>query len=135
MSNGFSHFVTFTLDKEKVDRYDPGLIMKRVNRILDNLVRRNGLTYILVTELHRDGAYHFHGFICRGSGNGGLRDDPSSRHQAAAAAPQRSGAGRVVAGRGTGGLQLPLVAPGLLDSPDAAGRIRRSGGLCLQVHR
>lgn len=63
LSNGFTHFVTLTLDREKVDRYEPQLIMKQVNRILDNLVRRHGLRYILVPEQHKDGAYHFHGFI------------------------------------------------------------------------
>lgn len=63
LANEFSHFVTFTLDKEKVDRYDPKSIMQQVNRILDNLVRRHGLKYILVPEQHKDGAYHFHGFI------------------------------------------------------------------------
>lgn len=63
LANEFSHFVTLTLDKEKVDRYDPKAIMQRVNRILDNLVRRQGLRYILVPEQHQDGAYHFHGFI------------------------------------------------------------------------
>lgn len=63
LSNEFSHFVTLTLDKSKVDRYDPKAIMSKANRCLDNLVRRHGLKYILVPELHQDGAYHFHGFI------------------------------------------------------------------------
>ena len=63
LSNEFTHFVTLTLDKEKVDRYDPKAIMQKVNRCLDNLVRRHGLKYILVPEQHKDGAYHFHGFI------------------------------------------------------------------------
>ena len=63
LSNEFTHFVTLTLDKEKVDRYDPKAIMQKVNRCFDNLVRRHGLKYILVPEQHKDGAYHFHGFI------------------------------------------------------------------------
>lgn len=63
LSNEFTHFVTLTLDKDKVDRYDPKAIMQKVNRCLDNLVRRHGLKYILVPEQHKDGAYHFHGFI------------------------------------------------------------------------
>lgn len=63
LSNEFTHFVTLTLDKEKVDRYDPKAIMKKMNICLDNLVRRHGLKYILVPEQHKDGAYHFHGFI------------------------------------------------------------------------
>ena len=30
---------------------------------MDNLVRRHGLKYILVPEQHKDGAFHFHGFM------------------------------------------------------------------------
>ena len=63
LANGFEYFVTLTLDKSKVDRYDPVAIMKKVNRWLSNMVRRKGLRYILVPELHRDGAFHFHGFF------------------------------------------------------------------------
>lgn len=63
LANDFDWFVTLTLDPAKVDRYDPAAIMKTVNRWLDNMVRRHGLRYILVPELHRDGAYHFHGFF------------------------------------------------------------------------
>lgn len=61
--NDFDWFVTLTLDPSKVDRYDPAAIMKIANRWLDNMVRRHGLRYILVPELHKDGAFHFHGFF------------------------------------------------------------------------
>lgn len=63
LSNSFDFFVTLTLDKEKIDRYDAKAIMQRVNRWLDNMVRRHSLRYILVPEQHRDGAWHFHGFF------------------------------------------------------------------------
>lgn len=69
LSNSFAYFVTLTLDKERIDRYDPAAIMKKVNVWLDNMVRRNGLRYILVPELHKlekghtERAYHFHGFF------------------------------------------------------------------------
>jgi hypothetical protein len=63
LANEFEYFVTLTLDQAKIDRYDPNAIMKKVNVWLDNMVRRNGLRYILVPELHDDGAYHFHGFF------------------------------------------------------------------------
>ena len=63
LSNSFSYFVTLTLDKERIDRYDPAAIMKKVNVWLDNMVRRHGLRYILVPERHQDGAIHFHGFF------------------------------------------------------------------------
>ena len=63
LSNEFDWFVTLTLDKEKIDRFDPKAIMQRVNRWLDNMVRRHGLRYVLVPERHKDGAIHFHGFF------------------------------------------------------------------------
>ncbi len=63
LSNEFSHFVTFTLAPDKVDRYDINAVTKKLNTWLDNRVRRNGLKYVLVPELHKDGAVHFHGFV------------------------------------------------------------------------
>ena len=61
--NGFEYFVTLTLDPQKIDRYDGAAITKALGRWTDNMVRRHGLRYILVPELHRDGAFHFHGFM------------------------------------------------------------------------
>lgn len=63
LSNEFEYFVTLTLDQTRIDRYDPKVITKALNTWTDNMVRRNGLRYILVPELHRDGALHFHGFF------------------------------------------------------------------------
>lgn len=63
LSNAFDYFVTLTLSPEAVDRYEPKAIMTKVNRWLDNMVRRCGLRYILVPEQHKDGAWHFHGFF------------------------------------------------------------------------
>lgn len=63
LANPFSWFVTLTLDKDRVDRYDMGAITKKLNNWLDNQVRRRGLKYVLVPERHRDGAIHFHGFF------------------------------------------------------------------------
>lgn len=62
-SNPFRFFVTLTLDQSKVDRYDIHAITQKLNRWLDNRVRRDGLAYILVPELHKDGAVHYHGFF------------------------------------------------------------------------
>lgn len=59
----FKYFVTLTLDAARVDRYDMTVIMRKVNAWLDNNVRRHGLAYVLVPELHKDGAVHFHGFF------------------------------------------------------------------------
>lgn len=63
LSNSFEYFVTLTLDRTKIDRYDPKVITRALNSWCDNMVRRHGLRYILVPEEHMDGALHFHGFF------------------------------------------------------------------------
>ena len=63
LANPMTYFVTLTFDAAKVDRYDTKAVMRKVNGWLDNQVRRRGLAYILVPELHKDGAVHFHGFF------------------------------------------------------------------------
>lgn len=59
--NDFDLFFTLTLDKERIDRYDYKEAVKKLSQWLDNRVRRRGLRYIAVPELHKDGAIHFHG--------------------------------------------------------------------------
>lgn len=63
LANGFEYFVTLTLDPAKIDRYDGAAVTKALGRWCDNMVRRHGLRYILVPERHKDGAFHFHGFM------------------------------------------------------------------------
>lgn len=62
------YFWTLTLDPARCDRYDVAGLSRRLNTWLDNMVRRHGLKYILVTEKHKDGALHYHGLM-----NGALR--------------------------------------------------------------
>jgi hypothetical protein len=56
-------FVTLTLDASRINRYDYTEIVRSASTWLDNRVRRDGLKYLLVPELHKDGAIHFHGMI------------------------------------------------------------------------
>lgn len=63
LCNNFQTFVTLTLDQAKIDRYDRETIVKKLQTWADNHVRRDGLRYVLVPELHKDGALHFHGFF------------------------------------------------------------------------
>ena len=63
LANQFDYFVTLTLDPEKIDRFDGAAVTKALGRWCDNMVRRHGLRYILVPERHKDGAFHFHGFM------------------------------------------------------------------------
>ena len=61
--NPFDLFVTLTLSPEKADRYDAKAAVNRLGKWLDNRVQRRGLKYIMVPELHEDGAIHFHGLV------------------------------------------------------------------------
>ncbi len=63
LCNHFDCFVTLTLDGKKIDRYNYADVIKKLNVYLDNRVRRNGLKYIGVPELHKKGGFHFH-FLC-----------------------------------------------------------------------
>lgn len=63
LANSFDYFVTLTLDAEKIDRYDGAAVTKALSQWCNNMVKRHGLRYILVPELHQDGAFHFHGFM------------------------------------------------------------------------
>lgn len=60
MCNDFTHFVTLTLSADKVNREDYSSIIRKLNSYLANRVRRNGLYYVGVPELHKRGGFHFH---------------------------------------------------------------------------
>ena len=63
LANDFRWFVTLTLDPAKIDREDGKTVAHALGRWADNMVRRNGLKYVLVPELHKKGGIHFHGFF------------------------------------------------------------------------
>lgn len=57
----FTHFVTLTFNPEKIDSKSPKEVKKAVQRFLKNKVTRDGLKYLFVPELHKDGKIHLHG--------------------------------------------------------------------------
>ncbi len=61
--NDFFHFITWTLDGEKIDRYNPHEVSKKLKYFLDNMSRRKGLKYLVIPEHHKDGALHMHGLV------------------------------------------------------------------------
>lgn len=67
LANEFEYFVTLTFDPQKVDSFDAAAVARVLNRWTDNMVRRNGLRYVVVPELHESGRIHLHGFFA-GSG-------------------------------------------------------------------
>ena len=67
LCNHFGHFFTWTLSPEVVDRYDADQVGKKVKTFLKNASYRKGFEYVLVPELHKDGAIHFHGLCNLGA--------------------------------------------------------------------
>ena len=66
MLNQFDYFITWTLNRKKIDRYSPDEVSQKLKRFLQNMVRTYDLCYVLIPEHHKDGAIHMHGLM---SGN------------------------------------------------------------------
>jgi hypothetical protein len=64
MLNEFDWFITWTLNKEKLDREDPKEIIKKLSKFLNNMQQRKNLKYLIVPEYHLDEkGIHMHGLI------------------------------------------------------------------------
>ncbi|GLC80239.1 rolling circle replication-associated protein [Lacrimispora brassicae] len=62
--NDWDWFVTFTFDRKKVDRYSFDACRKKMSNWLQNFRKKYPDSYYLVvSERHKDGAYHFHGLF------------------------------------------------------------------------
>jgi hypothetical protein len=67
--NDFTHFITYTFDQKKVDRYDAEAVCKKLLNFMTVVQREakaQGLPkfeYLIVPEPHKDGALHFHGLF------------------------------------------------------------------------
>lgn len=66
LCNHFTHFFTWTLSPEQVDRYDADAVKRKTMDFLKNMVKRKGFSYVLVPEEHKDGAIHMHGLCSLG---------------------------------------------------------------------
>ncbi len=65
-NNNWSYFITITINKNNFDRYNnKELIIKRITKYFNNYRNAidNSFRYLLVPELHEDGALHFHGYV------------------------------------------------------------------------
>lgn len=65
LANRFEHFMTFTFDKSKHNRYDVNHCKSVMSSWLNRQRARHSpdLQYIIVPELHKDGAIHFHALV------------------------------------------------------------------------
>lgn len=63
--NDFEYFVTFTISPEKYDRHNFEVYYKDFRKFLKyyNKKYNTKVQYILVPEMHEDGAWHMHGLI------------------------------------------------------------------------
>ena len=63
--NEFEYFITLTIDKEKLDRYDLKEYIKKLGQFIRNYRRdfEADIQYLLIPEKHIDGAWHMHGLI------------------------------------------------------------------------
>lgn len=66
LCNRWEWFATFTLDKTKYDRYNLDKWYKDFTQWIRDQRKKHGcsIRYVLVPELHADGAWHMHGLLC-----------------------------------------------------------------------
>lgn len=65
MCNDFDIFATFTISPEKYDRYHLKEYYRDFAKYINNLNYQRGwsIKYLLVPEMHKDGAWHIHGML------------------------------------------------------------------------
>lgn len=61
--NDFTHFLTITINPENFDSFDVEVVRKKLKTWLDNQVKRKGLKYVLIPELHKSGRIHAHALV------------------------------------------------------------------------
>lgn len=64
LCNDFEYFATFTVNSEKCDRYSLNDVQDKLKKVLHKIKRNNkDFAFLIITEKHKDGAFHFHGLI------------------------------------------------------------------------
>ena len=65
LCNHWDWFCTFTLDKEKYDRFNLNAWYKDFSQWIRDQRKKTGcrIRYLLIPELHQDGAWHMHGLF------------------------------------------------------------------------
>lgn len=65
LCNYFEYFATFTLDKDKYDRYNLPKFIKDLGQFIRDYRKKykSNIQYLLIPEQHKDGAWHIHGLL------------------------------------------------------------------------
>lgn len=63
--NNWDWFFTGTIDKQKMDRYNLNEFKKKFSQFIRDLRKKYkcDIAYLFVFEMHKDGAWHVHGFL------------------------------------------------------------------------
>lgn len=61
LCNDFEYFCTITVNSSKCDRYSLDEVQDNLRKCLRNIRNSsNNFKYLIITEKHKDGAFHFH---------------------------------------------------------------------------
>lgn len=61
LCNNFEYFCTITVSSAKCDRYSLDEVQDNLRKCLRNIrISSNNFKYLIITEKHKDGAFHFH---------------------------------------------------------------------------
>ena len=64
LCNDFEYFCTVTVDSSKCDRYSLDEVQDNLRKCLRNIRNSSdNFKYLIITEKHKDGAFHFHGLM------------------------------------------------------------------------
>lgn len=64
LCNDFEYFATFTIDKKTCDRFSLQEVQDTMHKVFKAYKRKyKNFKYLLITEKHKDGAFHFHGLV------------------------------------------------------------------------
>lgn len=64
LCNSFEYFCTFTVNSKMCDRYSLSEVQDKLKKVLHKIKRKDKeFAYLIITEKHKDGAFHFHGLI------------------------------------------------------------------------
>ena len=65
--NNWSHFLTMTFNSNKINRFNTNEVKKKFIKYLKNYSRIDkDFKYLVIPELHKNGALHFHGLVSFG---------------------------------------------------------------------
>lgn len=66
LCNNFKYFITFTINSLNCDRFSLIECQSKLKELLKAYKRKNkNFAYLIITEKHKNGAFHFHG-LCKG---------------------------------------------------------------------